>query len=78
MKGAAIVGAAGVAAWGAAPRERLTAGPTGERAASPRAYPGPGWVSVPDAGHLLNWEAADELIEVVKSFPSQRVTFAEG
>lgn len=30
-------------------------------------------VSVPDAGHLLNWEAADELVEVVESFAPQRV-----
>jgi non-heme chloroperoxidase len=28
-------------------------------------------VTVPDAGHLLNWEAADELVEVVESFPAQ-------
>jgi pimeloyl-ACP methyl ester carboxylesterase len=27
-------------------------------------------VTVPDAGHLLNWEAADELIKVVESFPA--------
>jgi len=30
-------------------------------------------VTVPDAGHLLNWEASDELIKVVESFPAQRV-----
>lgn len=30
--------------------------------------PGARLVSVPDAGHLLNWEAPDELIEVVESF----------
>jgi len=34
--------------------------------------PGARLVTVPDAGHLLNWEAADELIEVVESFPAQR------
>jgi non-heme chloroperoxidase len=33
--------------------------------------PGARLVTVPDAGHLLNWEAADELIEVVESFPAQ-------
>ena len=33
--------------------------------------PGAWLVTVPDAGHLLNWEAADELIEVVESFPAQ-------
>ncbi|WP_231971467.1 alpha/beta fold hydrolase [Mycobacterium sp. E3198] len=30
--------------------------------------PGARLVSVPGAGHLLNWEAPDELIEVVESF----------
>jgi pimeloyl-ACP methyl ester carboxylesterase len=30
--------------------------------------PGARLVSVPDAGYLLNWEAPDELIEVVESF----------
>ncbi len=30
--------------------------------------PGARLVSVPDAGHLLNWEAPGELIEVVESF----------
>ncbi|WP_231964380.1 alpha/beta fold hydrolase [Mycobacterium sp. E2699] len=30
--------------------------------------PGARLVSVPDAGHLLNWEAPDALIEVVESF----------
>ncbi|OIN80618.1 alpha/beta hydrolase [Mycobacterium malmoense] len=34
--------------------------------------PGARLVTVPDAGHLLNWEAADELITVVESFPAQR------
>jgi len=34
--------------------------------------PGARLVPVPDAGHLLNWEAADELIEVIESFPAQR------
>ncbi|OBB90693.1 alpha/beta fold hydrolase [Mycobacterium sp. 852002-40037_SCH5390672] len=29
-------------------------------------------VSVPDAGHLLNWEAPDDLVKVVESFPAQR------
>lgn len=28
-------------------------------------------VTVPDAGHLLNWEAPEELIKVVESFPAQ-------
>ena len=28
-------------------------------------------VTVPDAGHLLNWEAADELIEAVESVPAR-------
>lgn len=32
--------------------------------------PGARLVTVPDAGHLLNWEAADDLIEVVESFPA--------
>jgi non-heme chloroperoxidase len=30
--------------------------------------PGARLVTVPDAGHLLNWEGADELVEVVESF----------
>ncbi len=34
--------------------------------------PGARLVTVPEAGHLLNWEAADELIEAVESFPAQR------
>jgi non-heme chloroperoxidase len=34
--------------------------------------PGARLVTVPDAGHLLNWEAADELIKVIESFPAQR------
>lgn len=29
-------------------------------------------VTVPQAGHLLNWEAADDLIKVIESFPAQR------
>lgn len=33
--------------------------------------PGARLVTVPDAGHLLNWEASDELIKVVESFPAQ-------
>jgi non-heme chloroperoxidase len=33
--------------------------------------PGARLVTVPDAGHLLNWEAADELVEVVETFPAQ-------
>jgi non-heme chloroperoxidase len=32
--------------------------------------PGARRVTIPDAGHLLNWEAAAELIEVVESFPA--------
>ena len=36
-----------------------------------KGIPGAWLVTVPDAGHLLNWEAADELIEVVESFPAQ-------
>ncbi|WP_102417789.1 alpha/beta fold hydrolase [Mycobacterium sp. 4858] len=35
--------------------------------------PGARLVSVPDAGHLLNWEAADELVQAVQSFAPQRV-----
>ncbi|OBI81080.1 alpha/beta fold hydrolase [Mycobacterium sp. 1245805.9] len=35
--------------------------------------PGARLVTVPDAGHLLNWEAPDELIKVVESFPAQGV-----
>ncbi len=34
--------------------------------------PGARLVAVPDAGHLLNWEGAEELIEVIESFPAQR------
>ena len=33
--------------------------------------PGARLVTIPDAGHLLNWEAADELVEVVESFPAR-------
>jgi pimeloyl-ACP methyl ester carboxylesterase len=33
--------------------------------------PGARLVTVPDAGHLLNWEGADELVEVVESFYTQ-------
>jgi non-heme chloroperoxidase len=33
--------------------------------------PGARLVTVPDAGHLLNWEGADELVEVIESFPAQ-------
>lgn len=33
--------------------------------------PGARLVSVPDAGHLLNWEAPDELVEVIESFAPQ-------
>jgi len=33
--------------------------------------PGARLVMVPDAGHLLNWEAADELVEAIESFPAQ-------
>jgi pimeloyl-ACP methyl ester carboxylesterase len=35
--------------------------------------PGARLVTIPDAGHLLNWEAADELVKVIESFPAQRV-----
>jgi non-heme chloroperoxidase len=34
--------------------------------------PGARLVTIRDAGHLLNWEAANDLIEVVESFPAQR------
>jgi non-heme chloroperoxidase len=34
--------------------------------------PGARLVTVPEAGHLLNWEAADELVGVIESFPAQR------
>jgi pimeloyl-ACP methyl ester carboxylesterase len=34
--------------------------------------PGAQLVTVPDAGHLLNWEGADELLDVIESFPAQR------
>lgn len=34
--------------------------------------PGARLVTIPDAGHLLNWEAPDELVKVVESFPAQR------
>lgn len=34
--------------------------------------PGARLVTVPGAGHLLNWEAVDELAEVVESFAAQR------
>ena len=33
--------------------------------------PGARLVTVPGAGHLLNWEAADQLVEVVESFAAQ-------
>jgi pimeloyl-ACP methyl ester carboxylesterase len=39
--------------------------------------PGARLVSVPDAGHLLNWEAADSLIDVVESFPPRGDTSVE-
>ncbi|MGB9225199.1 alpha/beta fold hydrolase [Mycobacterium sp.] len=29
-------------------------------------------VTVPQAGHLLNWEAAEDLVKVIESFPAQR------
>jgi non-heme chloroperoxidase len=35
--------------------------------------PGARLVNIPEAGHLLNWEAADELVKVIESFPAQRV-----
>ncbi len=35
--------------------------------------PGARLVKVPYAGHLLNWEAADELVKVIESFPAQRI-----
>jgi len=28
-------------------------------------------VTVADAGHLLNWEGSDELVEIVESFPAR-------
>ena len=34
-------------------------------------------VTVPDAGHLLNWEAADDLVDVIESFPAQRNTYPD-
>jgi non-heme chloroperoxidase len=34
--------------------------------------PGARLVTVPDAGHLLNWEGPDELVKVIESFPAQR------
>jgi non-heme chloroperoxidase len=34
--------------------------------------PGARLVTVPDAGHLLNWEGADELVGAIESFPVQR------
>ena len=34
--------------------------------------PGARLVTVPDAGHLLNWDGADELVQVIGSFPAQR------
>jgi non-heme chloroperoxidase len=34
--------------------------------------PGARLVTVPEAGHLLNWEAADDLVKVIESFPAQR------
>jgi pimeloyl-ACP methyl ester carboxylesterase len=34
--------------------------------------PGARLVTVPGAGHLLNWEGPDELVEVIESFPAQR------
>jgi pimeloyl-ACP methyl ester carboxylesterase len=33
--------------------------------------PGARLVTVPEAGHLLNWEAPDELVKVIESFPAQ-------
>lgn len=33
--------------------------------------PGARLVTIPDAGHLLNWEAADDLVKVIESFPAQ-------
>jgi pimeloyl-ACP methyl ester carboxylesterase len=35
--------------------------------------PGARLVTVRDAGHLLNWEGADELADVIESFPAQRI-----
>jgi non-heme chloroperoxidase len=46
--------------------------PTSHSRRLAQGIPGARLVTVPDAGHLLNWEAADELIEVVESFPAQR------
>jgi non-heme chloroperoxidase len=34
--------------------------------------PGARLVTIPDAGHLLNWEAPEELVKVIESFPAQR------
>jgi non-heme chloroperoxidase len=34
--------------------------------------PGAQLVTVPGAGHLLNWEGADELVKVIESFPARR------
>jgi pimeloyl-ACP methyl ester carboxylesterase len=34
--------------------------------------PGAQLVTIPGAGHLLNWEAPDELVKVVESFSSKR------
>ena len=46
--------------------------PTSHSRRLAQGIPGARLVTVPDAGHLLNWEAADELTEVVESFPAQR------
>jgi pimeloyl-ACP methyl ester carboxylesterase len=46
--------------------------PTSHSRRLAQGIPGARLVTVPDAGHMLNWEAADELIEVVESFPAQR------
>ena len=34
--------------------------------------PGARLITVPDAGHMLNGEGADELVEVIESFAAQR------
>jgi non-heme chloroperoxidase len=47
--------------------------PTSHSCRLAEGIPGARLVTVPDAGHLLNWEAPDELIRVVESFPAQRV-----
>lgn len=40
--------------------------------------PGARLLTIPDAGHLLNWEAADDLVAVVESFPAQQDSNCNG